>query len=212
MEQVSVLVADDHPVFRSGLVQMLRARPELRVVGEVGEGRAALDQIRELRPDVAVLDLGLPELGGIEVLDALQREHLPTRVLVLSALQDSGTIYRAVELGARGYLPKIADGGAVCDAVAAIGRGRTVLPAEIQDGLATEIRMRRDVAGRPALTPRELDILRLAADGRSNAEIAVALHVSAATVKTHLHHVFEKLEVSDRAAAVATAMRSGLLH
>jgi two-component system, NarL family, nitrate/nitrite response regulator NarL len=212
MPAVRVLVADDHPVFREGLVRLLRARPEVEVVADVGEGRAALDRIRALRPDVAVLDLALPDLGGIEVLDALQREHLPTRVLVLSALEDGATIYRAVELGARGYLPKVASSSAVCDAIAVIARGRTVLPAEVQDGLATQIRMRRDVSDRPPLTPRELDILRLAADGRSNAEIGAELHVSGATVKTHLHHVFEKLEVSDRAAAVATAMRRGLLH
>lgn len=212
MAAVTVLVADDHPVFREGLVRLLRARPELEVVAEVGDGRAALDQMRALKPQVAVLDLGLPEIGGIEVLDALQREHLPTRVLVLSALEDSATVYRALELGARGYLPKVASSDAICDALAVIARGRTIVPESLQDGLATQIRMRREVADRPPLTPRELDILRLAADGRSNAEIGAELHVSGATVKTHLHHVFEKLEVSDRAAAVAQAMRRGLLH
>lgn len=209
---VRVLLADDHPVFRDGLARLLRTRPELTVVAEAGDGYAALDAIRELRPDVVVLDLALPGVGGLDVLDVLQREHLPTRVLVLSALEDGATVYRAIELGARGYLPKVAAGEQICEAIVMIARGRAVLPDVIQDGLATQIRMRRDLEDRPPLTPRELDILRLAADGRSNAEIGNELHVSAATVKTHLHHVFEKLEVSDRAAAVAQAMRRGLLH
>lgn len=211
-DRVRVIVADDHPLFREGLVRTLKLRPELQLVGETVDGRQALDQIRELAPDVAVLDVQLPDIDGIAVLQAIQREHLDTRAVVVSACYDGDTVYRALASGARGYLPKLASGDAICEAVIAVARGDSVIPSELQPGLTDQIRMRRDVADRPFLTPRELDILRLAADGLSTPEIATSLHVSSTTVKTHLQHVYEKLEVSDRAAAVAQAMRRGILR
>jgi two-component system, NarL family, nitrate/nitrite response regulator NarL len=140
----------------------------------------------------------------------VRRERLPTRLLVLSATTDSASVYRCLELGAAGYLPKLTAGGEICAAVCALARGESVIPAELQSGIASEIRLRRS-DDRPVLTPRELDIIRLAADGHSNAEIGLRLHISTATVKTHLQHLFEKLEVSDRSAAVAQAFRRGLL-
>jgi two-component system nitrate/nitrite response regulator NarL len=182
----------------------------ISVLAAVDDGRQALDAIRELAPDVAVLDLQLPEIDGATVIDALRREHLRTRVLVVSSRQDSATVYKVIEAGAAGYLPKLTSGQAICEAVVAVAEGRTVVPEELHDGLMSEIRLRR-VDDRPVLTPRELDIVRLAADGHANADIARLLHVSTATVKTHLQHVYEKLEVSDRASAVAKAIRRGLL-
>lgn len=211
MSRVRVLLADDHPVYREGLVEMLRRRPELEVVADVGDGRAALDGIRRLAPDVAVLDLHLPDLDGLSVLAALQREHRDTRVVVLSAYDDSSRVYQSIASGARAYLPKTASSNAIAEAILAVARGETVFPPEIQSRIASEIRMRRDLAKKPLLSPRELEILRLAADGLATADIARELHVSAATVKSHLQHAYEKLEVSDRAAAVAQAMRRGLL-
>lgn len=208
---VRVLLADDHPVFRDGLARALRKRAELEIVAEAADGREALDAVRRLDPDVVVLDLQLPELDGMAVLDAIQREHRRTRGVVLSAYDDSGRVYRSIASGARAYLTKAAPANAIGDAVVAVARGESVFPPEIQAGLASEIRMRRELADRPLLSPRELDVLRLAADGMSTAEIGARLHLSAATVKSHLQHVYEKLEVSDRAAAVAHAMRRGLL-
>jgi two-component system nitrate/nitrite response regulator NarL len=120
-------------------------------------------------------------------------------------------VYRSIASGARAYLVKTARASAIGDAVLAVARGQSVFPPEVQTGLASEIRMRRELADRPLLSPRELDVLRLAADGLSAGEIATELHLSAATVKSHLQRVYEKLEVSDRAAAVAQAMRRGLL-
>ncbi len=209
MESVTVILADDHPVFRDGLKGLLVGAGSV-VLAEVGDGRAALGAIREHRPQVAVIDLQLPDIDGATVIDFVRRERLPTRVLMLSARTDSAVVYRCIELGAAGYLPKLTAGDDICAAIHALARGESVVPPELQAGLASEIRLRR-ADDRPLLTPRELDIIRLAADGHSNAEIGLRLHVSTATVKTHLQHIFEKLEVSDRSAAVAQAFRRGLL-
>lgn len=211
-KRTTVLVADDHPLFRSGVVTLIRADPSFELAGECDDGRAALDEIRRTKPAVVVLDLRLPGIDGFAVLDAIQRERLPTSAVIVSASEDSATVYRAIALGASAYVSKTAAAGAVHDAIAAVARGETVIPAELQAGLASEIRIRREHVDRPLLTQRELEILRLAADGASNAEIAARLQVSGTTVKTHLAHVYEKLEVSDRAGAVARALRRGLLH
>jgi two-component system nitrate/nitrite response regulator NarL len=209
MEPVTVILADDHPVFRDGLKRLLE-QAGIVVLAAVEDGRAALAAIREHRPQVGIVDLQLPDIDGATVIDFVRRERLPTRVLVLSARTDSAVVYRCIELGAAGYLPKLTAGDDICAAVHALARGESVVPPELQAGLASEIRLRR-ADDRPVLTPREMDIIRLAADGHSNAEIGLRLHVSTATVKTHLQHIFEKLEVSDRSAAVAQAFRRGLL-
>ena len=208
---VAVLLADDHPVFREGLARAIDLRPDLHLVAATENGREALDAIRAHTPDVAVLDLGLPQLDGMAIIEAIARERLATRSLVVSALDDSATVYRAIAAGARGFVPKTVPSVEICDAIAAVARGQTVLRPEVQDGLADEIRLRRDHDDRPVLTPREAQIIRLAAEGCSNAEIARQMHLSTATVKTHLQNVFEKLEVSDRAAAVAKSIRRGLV-
>jgi two-component system, NarL family, nitrate/nitrite response regulator NarL len=210
-ERVRVYVADDHPVYREGLVRAIRERPDLELVGEASDGREALPEIKKLEPDVAVLDVRMPGLDGMEVLNAIKREELPTRVVFLSAYVESDLVYRAIAMGAGAYLSKEADRAAIFDAVAAVARGEAFLSPEIQTGLTAQIRM-REATARPVLTPREREILRLTADGRSAPEIAGQLHLSPATVKTHLQSLYEKLGVSDRAAAVAAAMRRGLLE
>ncbi len=211
MESVRVFVADDHPVYREGLVRAVRDRPELELVGQSGDGRAALPAIRTLLPDVAVLDVRMPGLAGPDVLNAIVREHLPTRVVFLSAHLDAELVYRAIAMGAAAYLSKEADRAEIFDAVAAVARGQTVLAPAIMSGLAAQIQL-REARHRPVLSPREQEILRLIADGGSTPEIARRLQLSPSTVKSHLQSLYEKLGVSDRAAAVASAMRSGLLE
>ncbi len=209
--RVSVYVGEDHPIYLDGLVRALGQRAEFEVVGSSRDGRAALDEIRELAPDVAILDENMPSMLGSDVLEAITREALPTRVVMLSASLDGAVVFRAVANGVRAYLTKDADRAVICDTVSAVARGRTILAAEIQAGLADQVRMReRD--DRPALSPREHEILERTAGGASAPEIAGELQISTATVKTHLRHLYEKLGVSERAAAVAEAMRRGLLR
>jgi len=209
--RITVVVADDHPLYRDGVVESLKDRPELEVAGEANDGRAALEAIRSLVPDVAVIDVRMPGLEGMEVLAAVQREELETKVIFLSAFLDGEVGYKAVAAGARGYLSKEADSDQICEAIVRVARGETVLAPEIQAGLATAIRARED-EDRPLLTPREREILGLIAEGYSAPEIGERIHLSPATVKTHLQHLYEKLGVSERAAAVAEAMRRGLLE
>ena len=167
--------------------------------------------IRELTPDVAILDENMPTMLGSEVLAAITRDGLATRVVMLSASLDSAVVFRAVASGARAYLTKDSDRAVICDTVAAVARGQTILAAEIQGGLADEVRMReRD--DRPTLSPREHEILERTAGGASAPQIAGELQISTATVKTHLRNLYEKLGVSERAAAVAEAMRRGILR
>ena len=211
LERVSVYVADDHPLFLTGLTTAVRERPELELVGSSDDGRVALDEITALKPAVAVLDLRMPTLDGLRVMNALRRDGSTTAALILSAHVESSLVYEALAGGARGYLSKLAGEQAVCEAIVAVARGDTVLPPEIQPHLLEEIR-RRGTPDRPLLSDREREVLRLLADGSAVPVIAEQLHLSPATVRTHLQNLYEKLGVSSQAAAVASAMRLGLLE
>jgi two-component system nitrate/nitrite response regulator NarL len=212
MRVFTVFIADDHPVYREGLTQNWKSVPQINVVGSAGDGKSALAAIRELKPDVAVMDLKLPELEGMEILETLFAEGAPTSVLVLTAYMDSKTVFRAFTHGARGFLEKAASFDEITEAVLRIGAGGTIIAPFAQDVLARELRTRQDTPDKPTLTAREVDILRLAADGHSGQKIAKELHISLTTVKTHLQHIYDKLDVCDRASAVAQAIRRGILH
>jgi len=209
--RIKVLIADDHPMYREGLVGALRRMPELEIAGEAASGREALEEIVRIEPDVAVLDIQMGELDGVRVANAVSRDELATRTLFLSAYYDREIVYEALAAGASGFLSKEATGREIADAISAVARGETVLGRDIQSALAAQIR-RAAASERPALSARERQVLGLVADGRSAPQVARELHLSPTTVKTHLQRVYEKLGVSDRAAAVAEAMRRGLLE
>ena len=209
--RVTVLIADDHPLYREGVVRALSASGQVDVVAEAEDGRSALEKIQEHQPDVALLDYKLPELDGVAVTNAVVRDQLPTRVLLVSAFTDTGVVYQALETGAAGFVSKEARREQIVDAVLACARGENVVPPDIAAGLVSEIRLRKQ-DDRPALTQREQEILRLIAAGKSLPEIAKELYLGLTTVKTHVQHLYEKLGVSDRAAAVASAMRRGLIE
>jgi two-component system nitrate/nitrite response regulator NarL len=189
----------------------IRERPELELVGAACDGREALDAIGASRPDVAIIDGTLDGLSGPDVLNAVARDGLGTRVVMIAAAPEPEHVYGALAQGAAGYLTKDADARELCDAITAVARGATVLSPGLQAGVAGEIRLRAPRTG-PVMTKRERETLRLIAAGLSAPAIGTTLHLSTATVKTHLQHIYEKLGVSERAAAVAEAMRRGLLE
>jgi two-component system, NarL family, nitrate/nitrite response regulator NarL len=208
---VRVFLADDHPLFLGAVADVIGARPELDLVGAASNGSDAVTQMTKVEPDVAVLDMRLRGLSGQEVL-AIVTERLPrTRVLFLSGHIESDLVFTALAGGAAGYLSKEVDREAICRAIVDVADGATVLSPEVQRQLAGAIR-HRDTHERPVLTPREQAVLVLAADGLSTREMAVRLNVASATVKTHLQSIYHKLDVPDRASAVAAAMRRGMLE
>jgi len=211
-KRVRVFVADDHPIYREGIVRAIKERPDLELVGEAADGREALAAIKELTPDVAILDIRMPELEGPQVLNAIKRDGVETEVLFLSAFMESELAYKTVAEGAKGYISKESSRQEICDAVVIVARGGTALAPEVQAGLAVQIQARERDAGRPGLTARENQVLGMIAEGLSAPEIGRRIHLSPTTVKTHLRTLYEKLGVSDRAAAVAEAMRRGLLE
>jgi DNA-binding NarL/FixJ family response regulator len=203
---LTVIVADDHPVVREGLRAILDAEPDLDVVGEAGSGAEAVELAARLRPDVVLMDLRMPGMDGVEATGRITAAG-DARVLVVTTYDTDSDILRAVEAGATGYLLKDTPRRELAEAVRAAARGETVLAPPVARKLMSRVRL-------PAVdapTRRELEVLAEVARGRSNAEIGRALHISEATVKTHLVRVFEKLGVSDRTAAVTTALSQGLL-
>lgn len=209
--RIRVLVADDHPLFREAMREVIKSRPNLELVGMAEDGREALDGIRELSPDVALIDLQMPELDGTQVVNAVQRDGLDTRVLLCATSTDSALVYDTMAAGASGYLDKGSSAEEICDAVAAVARGEVVLSGRVEAGVVQQIRL-RGARSEVHLTDRELEVLRLLADGLSAPQIAKRLFIEPSTVKTHLKNLYEKLGVSDRAAAVAVSMRQGLVE
>lgn len=208
--KVTVVVVDDHPFFRDGVARGLTRSGQIEVVGEAENGREALEVIKRQLPTVALVDQQMPDMDGLALLHALVRDGVPTRVLLLSAHTDSAVVFRALEEGAAGYLSKEARREQIVDSVLSVARGQTVVPAELAGGLAGEIRLRAQSQA-PVLSQRELQVLRGFAQGQSIPQVAAELYIGTSTVKTHTQRLYEKLGVSDRAAAVAEGMRRGLL-
>lgn len=204
---ITVLLVDDHPVVREGLRGMISAEPDITVVGEAGSGTEALALAESLRPDVILMDLRMPDVDGVTATRRILDAHPATRIVVVTTYESDADILRAVEAGAAGYLLKDASRAALADAVRDAAGGRTVLAPSVADRLVSFVRQPNSAA----LSSREVEVLGQVAKGRTNAEIGRALHISEATVKTHLLRVFNKLGVSDRTAAVTTAMAQGLL-
>ncbi|RZU66613.1 LuxR family two component transcriptional regulator [Microterricola gilva] len=213
---IRVVVADDHPIVRSGIVGLLRGASDIEVVGEARDGAEAVRLVAELAPELVLMDLRMPVLDGVAATAQIVDAQSGTRVLILTTYESDELILGAIEAGAGGYLLKAAPQEEILAGVRAVATGETVLAPSIAAKLVQ--RVRADAAGTGAaasatvaLSPRELEVLRLVAAGQSNPRIAAALFIGEATVKTHLQHVFEKLEVSDRTRAVTRAMELGLL-
>ncbi|WP_257313346.1 response regulator [Geothrix fuzhouensis] len=203
---IRLLIVDDHPVVRDGLVAILhQGEPDLEVVGEVGNGKEAVTAWRTLRPTVTIMDLQLPGQSGVEAIAAIRREDPDARVLVLTTFDGDADIQRALEAGARGYLLKNMRRGTLIEAVRAVAAGQRYLPpataARLVEGMESE-----------RLTARELDVLKLLAQGHRNREIADSLGLAEPTVKIHVNNLLRKLQVKDRTEATMVALRRGIIH
>jgi DNA-binding NarL/FixJ family response regulator len=203
-----LLVVDDHPVVRAGLVAMLSAHDDFDVVGEAADGAEAVTMAARSSPDVVLMDLRMPGMDGAEATARLRAGGDGPAVLVLTTYDTDADIVRAVEAGATGYLLKDAPRETLADAIRRAARGETVLAPPVVARLASRLR----TPAAPALTDREAEVLREVARGMSNAEVGRELHIGEATVKTHLLRAFEKLGVADRTAAVTAAYKAGLIE
>lgn len=211
---VRILVVDDHPIVRAGIAGLLATEPDFEVVGEADSGEAALDLVSVARPDVVLMDLRMPGMGGVEATRRLTRlTASPPRVLVFTTYEEDDQILAAIEAGANGYLVKAAPAEELAAGVRAVAAGQTVLAPSIAAQLVARAHSgtREHLERGPRLTPREVEILRLVSAGLSNPEIAGTLFIGESTVKTHLLRAFEKLGVSDRTRAVTRAMEHGIL-
>jgi len=210
--RIRVAVVDDHPVVRAGLAALLASADDIEVVGQAPDGEAAVALAAAARPDVVLMDLRMPGLDGVGATARIREASPDVRVLVLTTYETDASILTAIEAGASGYLLKAAPEEEILAGVRAVARGDVALAPALAARLVRQVaRPAAPAAPAPTLSPRETQVLALVAAGRTNARIALELHVTPATVKTHLLHVFEKLGVGDRTRAVTLAMELGLL-
>lgn len=211
---ISVLVVDDHPVFRRGLVMVLGGYPELEVVGEAADGAEAVAKAAELQPSVVIMDVQLPRSNGVEAIAALRKAAPNSRVLILTVSERNGDVFEAMQAGARGYLLKYIDIEELVAAIKAVAMDNVIISQAIAGKLIEFLRPaseQADTNGKPTLSLRELEVLRVVAGGASNGEIADQLSISEATVKAHMRNIMDKMQVKNRAQAVAMAINNGVL-
>jgi two-component system NarL family response regulator len=199
------MVVENHHVVREGLVALMNAVPGMEVVAETADGRQALELFRKHLPDVTLMDLRLPGMSGVAAITRIRSQFPQARIIVLTTYDGDEDIHRALDAGARGYLLKGMSGEELMDAIRAVHSGRSRIPAQVAERLAERM-------VRPALTDRELDVLREIVSGKSNKEIGQELNISEATVKTHINSILGKLGVSDRTQAVTAAIQRGIVH
>jgi two-component system, NarL family, nitrate/nitrite response regulator NarL len=207
---IRVVIANGEPLFGDAIGRVIRQCASFQLVGQAGEGRTALELLRALRPDVAVLGPSLDGLDGQRILGLVTIEGMPTRLVFVGDDVDQAATYDLLEEGAVGFLTKSTGPEELRDAILRVAAGGVFLAPDVQTVVVREIRL-RSADDRPVLSPREREVLGRIAAGQTAPRIACEMHLSLSTVKTHVHHLYEKLGVSDRAAAVAVAMRRGLL-
>ena len=214
MPKIRVLLADDHTVVRQGLRRILETDAEVEIVGEVGDGRAALNAVRDLKPNVALLDISLPSLNGIEVTRQIAKDVPETNVLILSMHADDAYIRQSLKAGAMGYLLKDADDQDLLKAITAVSAGSSYFSPRVskvvRDGYLSDL-------GEPAddlaiLSDREREVLQLVAEGKSNKEVAQILNLAVSTAESHRKHVMEKLDLHNTAEIVRFAVRKGIIQ
>jgi DNA-binding NarL/FixJ family response regulator len=202
---IRVLTADDHQVVREGVRAMIANEPDIDVVAEASDGREAIALYEEYAPDVVLMDLRMPRTNGLDATRAIVAAHPDAQIVALTSYEGDADIYRALDAGARGYLLKDMLGTEVIRAIRTVASGKRVIPPEVAGRLA-------EYTPRVNLTPRELEVLTLAAKGLKNREIAQVIGRTEATVKEHLSHVMEKLDADDRTEAVTQALQRGIIH
>lgn len=210
-EKIKILIADDHPVVREGLAAMLARQPDIDVIGEASDGVEAVEQAGSLRPDIVLMDLQMPRLGGVEAIRQIREQHPTIQMIVLTTYGDDDSIFQGIAAGARGYLLKDAPRDELFRAVRAVAHGESLLQPAVATRLLDRFTRSRHLPQQETLTERELDVLRLLAKGSANKQIGVALHISESTVKTHVANLFQKLAVTDRTEAVTVALTRGLI-
>lgn len=202
---IRVLIADDHPVVRSGLVMIIQYAEGIETVAEAGTGREALELFRQHRPDVVLMDLKMPEMGGVEAISAILQECPEAYIIVLTTYDGDEDIYRGLQAGARGYLLKSVSRQELIAAIQQVYEGRKYIPLEVGARLAERM-------SSPQLTERERQVLSLLCEGRSNQDIATVLHLSEGTIKFHVNGILRKLGVGDRTQAVLVALKRGITN
>lgn len=205
VETVRILIAEDHQIVRQGFIALLGMVEGFTIVAEASNGAEALDLFREHRPDVTLMDLRMPSMGGVETIVAIRKEFPDARIIVLTTFDGDEDIFRAIQAGARGYLLKGMNIDELIDAIQTVHRGKSKIPPVVAERLAERL------SGN-ALTERETDVLRTIVAGKSNKEIAIALFISEATVKTHINNLLSKLGATDRTQAARIALQRGIVH
>ncbi|MDF1505887.1 response regulator transcription factor [Roseisolibacter sp. H3M3-2] len=205
MPTIRVMTVDDHRVVRAGLAAMLAGAPDIALVGEAADGREAVERYAALRPDVVLMDLRMPHMGGVAAIRAIRQDDPAARIIALTMYDGDVDIHRALTAGASGYLAKDVPVDELASAIRAVAAGRRAIPPAVARALA-------EYAPRVDLTDREVEVLRLVAKGLSNSEVASVLGLAAGTAKVHLQHIFQKLDTEDRTEAVTVALQRGYLH
>jgi DNA-binding NarL/FixJ family response regulator len=202
---IRVLCADDHPLVRKGIASILANEEDIQLVGEAGDGREAVEMFRRLLPDVTLMDLRMPDLDGIAAVKLIRGEYPEAKIIALTSFDGDQDIYRALEAGVRGYLLKETVHSDILDAIRHVHSGRRLMPQEVAERLA-------EYFPQVALTPREVEVLTLVAQGLSNKEIARKLGAASGTVKMHVQNILSKLKATDRTQAVTIALQRGIIH
>jgi DNA-binding NarL/FixJ family response regulator len=205
---MKILIADDHPVVRMGIRGMLDGEPDIEVVGEAENGGEAVEMVAKLRPDVVLMDLRMPNMDGVAATEKITKDHPETRILVLTTYESDADILRAIETGATGYLLKDTPKEDLFAAIRTVAKGESPLAPAVASRLMRRMRSPEE----EALSAREIEVLNLVAEGASNKRIAKELWIGETTVKSHLLHIYEKLGVADRTAAVTMALKRGIIR